>query len=121
MRYKLLGRSGLRVSELCLGTMNFGEDSGYGADREESERIFHRFRAAGGNFFDTANFYSAGRSEQYLGEFSRPIRQEVVLATKYSLYDRPGDPNSGGNHRKNLVQSVEGSLRRLQTDYLDLL
>ncbi|HBL30877.1 MAG TPA: aldo/keto reductase [Acidobacteria bacterium] len=121
MKYKLLGRSGLRVSELCLGTMTFGEDTGHGADRAECERLFAAFRAAGGNFFDTANFYAGGRSEEILGALVRPVRQEVVLATKYSLYDRPGDPNSGGNHRKNLVQSVEGSLRRLQTDYLDLL
>lgn len=121
MKYKLLGRSGLRVSELCLGTMTFGEDSGHGADRAESGRIFQVFREAGGNFFDTANFYGEGRSEEYLGELSRPVRQQVVLATKYSLYDRPGDPNSGGNHRKNLIQSVEGSLRRLRTDYVDLL
>ncbi|HYU34104.1 MAG TPA: aldo/keto reductase [Thermoanaerobaculia bacterium] len=121
MKYKLLGRSGLRVSELCLGTMTFGEDSGYGADRAESERIFHAFREAGGNFFDTANLYGGGRSEEYLGELAKPVRLEVVLATKYTLHDRPGDPNSGGNHRKNLVQSVEGSLRRLRTEYVDLL
>lgn len=121
MRYKLLGNSGLRVSELCLGTMTFGEDWGWGATKAESQAIFDAFAAAGGNFIDTANRYTEGTSERYVGEFIRAERERYVLATKYTLYNRRGDVNAGGNHRKNLVQSVEASLRRLGTGYLDLL
>lgn len=120
MRYKLFGNSGLRVSELCLGTMTFGEDWGWGASKEESAKVFHRFVEAGGNFFDTANHYTNGSSERILGELVRDRRAEFVLATKYTLNPRPTDPNGGGNHRKNLVQSLEGSLKRLGTDYIDL-
>lgn len=121
MRYKVLGRSGLRVSELALGTMTFGEDWGWGASREESRRIFDAFVAAGGTFVDTANNYTNGTSERFVGEFVRDDRERFVVATKYSLSTRPDDPNAGGNHRKNLVQSVEASLRRLGTGYIDLL
>jgi len=121
MRYRLLGTSGLRVSELALGTMTFGETWGWGASKEESQRIFDRFRAAGGNFVDTANNYTDGTSEEFVGEFVAPDRDRFVLATKYTLTTRPDDPNAGGNHRKNLVQSLEASLRRLRTDYVDLL
>lgn len=121
MKYKLLGRSGLRVSELCLGTMTFGEDWGWGASKEESRKIFDVFIYAGGNFVDTANRYTEGTSESFVGEFIKPVRSKIVLATKYSLHTKKGDPNDGGNHRKNLVQSLEGSLRRLQTDYIDIL
>jgi len=121
MRYKLLGKSGLRVSELCLGTMTFGEEWGFGADKEESKRIFDAFAEAGGTFIDTANKYTNGTSEKYVGEFIRPEREKFVLATKYTLSMDPDDPNSSGNHRKNLVQSVEASLKRLGTDYIDLL
>jgi len=121
MRYKLLGRSGLRVSELCLGTMTFGEEWGWGASKEESRRVYDAFRKAGGNFIDTANKYTEGTSETYLGEFMAAEREAVVLATKYTLSMDPGDPNASGNHRKNLVQSVEASLKRLNTDYIDLL
>lgn len=120
MRYRLLGRSGLRVSELCLGTMTFGEEWGWGASREECARMVHAFREAGGNFFDTANRYTDGRSERILGELLQPYRQQSILATKYSLTTDPKDPNAGGNQRKNMVQSLEASLRRLATDYLDL-
>jgi aryl-alcohol dehydrogenase-like predicted oxidoreductase len=120
MRYKLLGRSGLRVSELCLGTMTFGEDWGWGASREESRRIFDAYVEQGGNFVDTANHYTNGTSEKFVGEFIRERRAEMVLATKYTLNPRPKDPNGGGNHRKNLVQSLEASLKRLGTDYIDL-
>jgi aryl-alcohol dehydrogenase-like predicted oxidoreductase len=121
MRYKLLGRSGLRVSELGLGTMTFGEDWGWGASKEESGRIFNRYAEAGGNFIDTAVNYTDGTSEEYVGEFSAADRGHFVIATKYGLTTRKDDPNAGGNHPKNLVQSVETSLRRLRTDYLDLL
>ena len=120
MRYKLLGKSGLRVSEISLGTMTFGEDWGWGASREESLRQYNTFREAGGNFFDTANFYTKGTSEIYLGEFMHGHRDEVVLATKYTLFNKHGDPNASGNHRKNMVRSVEESLKRLKTDYIDL-
>jgi aryl-alcohol dehydrogenase-like predicted oxidoreductase len=121
MRYKLLGRSGLRVSELALGTMTFGEDWGWGASKEESGRIFDRYAEAGGNFVDTSINYTDGTSEAFVGEFASSDRGHFVLATKYSLSTRKEDPNAGGNHRKNLVQSLETSLRRLRTDYLDLL
>ena len=121
MRYKLLGKSGLRVSELALGTMTFGEDWGFGASKEESKKIFDAFVEAGGNFIDTAVNYTNGTSEEYLGEFIQGKREQFVIATKYSLTTRPNDPNGGGNHPKNLVQSVEASLRKLKTDYIDVL
>ena len=120
MRYKLLGRSGLRVSEICLGTMTFGEEWGFGATREESRRIFDAFADAGGNFIDTANMYTNGTSERFTGEFLGQDRDRFVLATKYTLSMRADDPNASGNHRKNLVQSLEASLSRLGTDYIDL-
>ncbi len=120
MRYKLLGRSGLRVSELCLGTMTFGEEWGWGASKKDSRAIFDAFVDAGGNFVDTANKYTLGTSEQYVGEFISDKRQKIVLATKYSLSTDDDDPNASGNHRKNMVQAVEASLRRLKTDYIDL-
>jgi aryl-alcohol dehydrogenase-like predicted oxidoreductase len=116
VRYGLLGRSGLRVSELCLGAMTFGG----AADRDESRRIFETYREAGGNFVDTANNYSGGASEEILGELLADRRDEIVLATKYTAPTRPGDLNSGGNHRKALVQSLDASLARLKTDYVDL-
>ncbi|MDQ1147809.1 aryl-alcohol dehydrogenase-like predicted oxidoreductase [Bacillus sp. SORGH_AS 510] len=121
MKYKVLGKSGLRVSELALGTMTFGEDWGFGASKEESHKIFQAFVEAGGNFIDTAVNYTNGTSEKYVGEFIREQREQFVVATKYTLNTRPNDPNGGGNHRKNLVQSVEKSLMQLQTDYIDLL
>jgi aryl-alcohol dehydrogenase-like predicted oxidoreductase len=120
-QYRLLGRSGLRVSPLALGTMTFGEDWGWGADAGEARRILDAYLERGGNFIDTANFYTNGSAERLLGEFSRGRRDAMVIATKYSLTMQPGDPNSGGNHRKNLMRSVEASLRRLGTDYIDLL
>lgn len=121
MRYKLLGRSGLRVSELCLGTMTFGEDWGWGASSEESKKIFDAFAEAGGNFLDTANLYTNGTSEKYVGEFVKSDRDKWVVATKYSLNTGNGEVNAGGNHRKNMVQAVEGSLKRLNLEYIDLL
>jgi aryl-alcohol dehydrogenase-like predicted oxidoreductase len=126
MRYKLLGRSGLRVSELCLGTMTFGEDLGWGAPKDESRRMYDAFREAGGNFIDTANIYTNGTSERFLGDFIGADREQVVLATKYTFATkptnthRPVDVNNAGNQRKNMLQSVEASLKRLKTDYLDL-
>jgi len=121
MRTKLLGRSGLRVSEVCLGTMTFGDGSGITTTKEESARILDTYLEAGGNFLDTANAYANGLSEQHLGELIDGRREELVVATKYTAPIRPGDPNAMGNHRKSLVQSLDQSLRRLQTDYVDLL
>ena len=121
MHYRLLGRSGLRVSELALGTMTFGEDWGWGASKEESGRIFDRFAEAGGNFIDTSNNYTDGSSERIVGAATHADRERWVLATKYTLTVDRTDPNAGGNHRKSLVRSVEQSLRRLRTDYVDVL
>ena len=121
MRYQLLGPSGLRVSELCLGTMSFGDAWGFGADEKESHRILGAFADAGGNFVDTANRYHEGQSEEILGSFLGPGRDRWVVATKYTLAMRSGDPNAAGNSRKNLRASVQASLRRLRTDYLDVL
>lgn len=121
MLYKLLGKSGLRVSELCLGSMGFGQEWKWGADYDTSKTIYDAFLKAGGNFIDTANRYTEGTSERWLGEFIGPDRHHIVLATKYSLRDEAGDPNFAGNHRKNLMRSVEASLRRLNTDFIDLL
>ena len=120
MRYKLFGTSGLRVSELCLGAMIFGDERGFGATKEESRAIFDTFVDAGGNFIDTANNYANGMSEQLVGEFTQGERERFVIATKYTLNRRATDPNGGGNHRKNLMQSLEASLKRLKTDYIDL-
>ncbi|MVU77990.1 aldo/keto reductase [Nocardia sp. ET3-3] len=119
--YRPLGRSGLRVSPLALGTMTFGTDWGWGADRDASRAIFDTYLERGGNFVDTANAYTGGTAEQMLGEFAGSRREQLVIATKYSMPTRPGDPNSGGNSRKSMIRSVEGSLDRLRTDYLDLL
>jgi aryl-alcohol dehydrogenase-like predicted oxidoreductase len=121
MRYKLLGPSGLRVSELCLGAMSFGDAWGFGADEKQSHRILGEFADAGGNFIDIANKYHEGQSEEIVGSFLGPGRDRWVVATKYTLAMRSGDPNAAGNSRKNLRASVEASLRRLRTDYLDLL
>jgi aryl-alcohol dehydrogenase-like predicted oxidoreductase len=121
VRYKLLGRSGLRVSELCLGTMSFGDAWGFGADEKESHRILAAYAEAGGNFVDTANKYHEGQSEEIIGAFLAPQRDRWVVATKYTLAMRSDDPNAAGNSRKNMRQSVEASLRRLRTDYLDVL
>ncbi len=121
MKYTLLGKSGLRVSELCLGTMTFGEDWGWGSTFEESRKVFDVYKEAGGNFLDTANLYTNGTSEQYVGEFIKGEREKWVVATKYSLNSQNANVNTCGNHRKNMMQSVEGSLRRLKIDYIDLL
>ncbi len=129
MRYKLLGRSGLRVSEVCLGTMMMSTESPTSAGPEESRRILEVFADQGGNYFDTANeVYSGGLSEQILGEFVASDRHRYVVTTKYTntLYSGVDPsirdhPNAGGNHKKSMVNSVEGSLKRLGIDYIDLL
>ncbi len=121
MRYKLLGNSGLRVSEICLGTMSFGEDFGWGISEPKSRQIFDAFVEAGGNFIDTANeVYNGGSSEKFLGEFIAADRDRIVLSTKYTDSLPTTDPNLAGNQRKNMVQSLERSLKRLKTDYIDL-
>ncbi|MCE6987997.1 aldo/keto reductase [Dyadobacter sp. CY323] len=121
MNYRVLGKCGLRVSEFCLGTMTFGTDWGWGADKVTSKQIFDAFVNAGGNFFDTANRYTNGTSEQWLGEFVKPDRHSHVIGTKYSLKDRAGDLNFSGNHRKNMIRSLEESLKRMDTDFIDIL
>lgn len=118
--YRLLGRSGLRVSPLALGTMTFGKDWGWGADATEARRIFDLYVDRGGNFVDTAVNYTDGASEQLLGEFMREKRERLVIATKFTMARDPGNPNSGGNHRLNMQRSVEQSLRQLGTDRIDL-
>jgi len=120
MKYRLLGRSGLRVSDISLGTMTFGEEWGWGSPKEEARKIYDAYREAGGNFLDTANVYTNGSSERILGEFLQGHRQEMVLATKYTNAMSGKDANAGGNQRKNMMQAVEASLKRLQTDYVDL-
>lgn len=120
--YALLGRSGLRVSPLCLGTMTFGTEWGWGSEEGVARQVLDRYLEAGGNFIDTADLYTNGRSEELLGKFLSESgrRDEVVLATKFTFNARPGDPNAGGNGRKNIMRALEGSLRRLKTDYVDL-
>jgi aryl-alcohol dehydrogenase-like predicted oxidoreductase len=121
--YVTLGRSGLRVSPLCLGAMTFGEDLGWGTSVEESEQIIDRFVDLGGNFIDTANFYTMSHSEKIIGDHigRHPARRDrLTIATKFSGNLYPGDPNGGGSGRKALINACENSLRRLQTDYIDL-
>src|ERR1700719_5208468 len=121
MKYYLLGKSGLRVSELALGAMSFGTEWGWGTDIDEASKMLDLYLDNGGNFVDTASVYTNGSSEKMLGELLREKRQRIVLSTKYTMNTHPGDPNSGGNHRKSMVRSVETSLQRLKTDYIDLL
>ncbi|MFA5495881.1 MAG: aldo/keto reductase [Porticoccaceae bacterium] len=121
--YVTLGRSGLRVSPLCLGAMTFGEDWSIGASVEESCRVLDRYRELGGNFIDTANGYSHGHSEKIIGDHlgrHASLRHQMVIATKFFASMRTGDPNAGGAGRKNIVWACDESLRRLQTDYIDL-
>jgi len=120
--YVTLGRSGLRVSPLSLGTMTFGTEWGWGSEEPQAREIFDRYTEQGGNFVDTANLYTQGKSEQMVGKFiaDKKLRDRIVLATKFTFNTEPGNPNSGGNGRKNIYQSLEASLRRLQTDYIDL-
>lgn len=122
MNYKLLGRSGLKVSELCLGTMGFGTEGGWGAEKDTSFAIMDAFANAGGNFIDTANVYKLGTSEKIIGEYlGNHDRDYFVLATKYTLKDNTTNPNASGNNRKNMMRSVEESLKRLKTDFIDVL
>src|ERR1700741_553872 len=120
MKYRLLGKSGLRVSEAALGTMTFGDEWGWGSPKAEAQKVYETYRDAGGNFLDTANFYTSGTSEKFVGEFIKGHRESVVLATKYSNAAPSNDPNAAGNHRKSMMQALEASLKRLQTDYIDL-
>jgi aryl-alcohol dehydrogenase-like predicted oxidoreductase len=121
MRHTLLGGSGLRVSELALGTMTFGTDWGWGASESESAKQFELFADAGGTLIDTANKYTDGAAESILGQLLAADRDHFVVGTKYSLNVREGDLNAGGNHRKSLVSALEASLRRLHTDRVDVL
>ena len=123
MNYKLLGRSGLKVSELCLGTMGFGTEAGWGADTATAVLpLWMLIANAGGNFIDTANVYKLGTSEKIIGDYlSNHDRDFFVLATKYSLKDNITNPNASGNNRKNMMRSVEESLKRLKTDFIDIL
>src|SRR5499425_661074 len=120
--YTTLGRSGLRVSPLCLGTMTFGTEWGWGAEESVSRSLLDRYIEAGGNFIDTADGYTGGKSEEMLGKFiaERKLRDRIVLATKFTFSGDAANPNAGGNGRKNIHRALEGSLRRLQTDYIDL-
>ena len=120
--YYTLGRSGLRVSRLALGAMTFGNEWGWGADPTTAKTLFDNYVDAGGNFIDTADLYTNGTSETLLGEFirDRNLRDKIVIATKFSYNAEPGNPNAGGNGRKNIMRAVEGSLKRLNTDYIDL-
>jgi aryl-alcohol dehydrogenase-like predicted oxidoreductase len=122
--YVTLGKSGLRVSPLCLGAMTFGDEMGAaGASVADSEAMIARFLEQGGNFIDTANGYTGGHSERIIGDFighDRRRRDGVVIATKFCTNMYPGDPNAGGASRKSIAVSCENSLRRLQTDYIDL-
>ena len=120
--YVTLGRTGLRVSPLSLGTMTFGTEWGWGSEQKISRDIFNRYIDAGGNFIDTADVYTGGTSEKMTGEFirERSLRDRVVLATKFTFNTEQGNPNAGGNGRKNIYRALEGSLKRLQTDYVDL-
>jgi aryl-alcohol dehydrogenase-like predicted oxidoreductase len=121
--YITLGRSGLRVSPFCLGAMTFGEDLGWGTSVAESQQIIDRFIELGGNFIDTANFYTKSHSEKIIGDHvgrHGARRERLVIATKFSGNLYPGDPNGGGSGRKSVIAACENSLRRLQTDYIDL-
>jgi len=120
--YYTLGRTGLKVSRLALGTMTFGTEWGWGADKDTARQLVDAYVEAGGNFFDTADLYTNGTSEAWLGEFiaERGLRDRAVIATKFSYNAQPGNPNAGGNGRKNILRAVEGSLQRLRTDYIDL-
>ena len=120
--YQMLGRSGLRVSPLCLGTMTFGTDWGWGADEAQARSLFDHYLELGGNFVDTADGYTGGKSETWLGQMikDRKARDRVVLATKFTFSGEAGNPNAGGNGRKNIYRALEGSLRRLGTDYVDI-
>jgi aryl-alcohol dehydrogenase-like predicted oxidoreductase len=121
-QYVTLGRSGLRVSPLALGTMTFGTEWGWGSEPAIARQVFDSYIEQGGNFIDTADGYTNGKSEELLGHFiaERGLRERLVLATKFTFNADPSNPNAGGNGRKNIYRALEGSLRRLKTDYIDL-
>jgi aryl-alcohol dehydrogenase-like predicted oxidoreductase len=121
-QYVTLGRSGLRVSPLALGTMTFGTEWGWGSEPAVARQVFDGYIEQGGNFIDTADGYTNGKSEELLGHFvaERGLRERLVLATKFTFNADPANPNAGGNGRKNIYRALEGSLRRLKTDYIDL-
>ena len=121
-QYFTLGRTGLRVSRLALGTMTFGTDWGWGADKNTAREIFNTYIDRGGNLIDTADLYTNGASEEWVGEFvrERELRDRLVITTKFSFNADPSNPNAGGNGRKNMLRAIEGSLKRLNTDYIDL-
>jgi aryl-alcohol dehydrogenase-like predicted oxidoreductase len=120
--YLTLGRSGLKISPLCLGTMTFGTEWGWGNDEADSKAIFDHYVDAGGNFIDTADGYTNGKSEELVGKFirERNLRHKIALATKFTLGTEQGNPNAGGNGRKNIYRALEASLKRLGTDFVDL-
>ncbi|MEM9807345.1 MAG: aldo/keto reductase [Cyanobacteria bacterium P01_D01_bin.56] len=122
MEYYTLGNTGLKVSRLALGTMTFGDDWGWGADEANARQLFDAYVDAGGNFVDTADLYTNGNSERMLGRFIRDskIRDRIIITTKFSYSAESGNPNAGGNGRKNILRAVEGSLERLGTDYIDI-
>ncbi|ABF89294.1 oxidoreductase, aldo/keto reductase family [Myxococcus xanthus DK 1622] len=121
-KYHLLGQTGLRVSPLALGTMNFGTDWGWGITSEDAHRLLTRYLEAGGNFIDTADAYTSGSSERIIGDYfaKHGGRERAVIATKFSANLSPGDPNAGGNSRKHIYAALEGSLRRLKMSYVDV-
>ncbi len=121
-QYITLGRSGLKVSPLCLGAMTFGEDWGWGSSEDTARAIFDAYADKGGNFIDTADGYTNGRSEEFVGKFvnAKKLRDQMIIATKFTFCAQPGNPNAGGNGRKNIYRALEGSLKRLNTDYIDL-
>jgi aryl-alcohol dehydrogenase-like predicted oxidoreductase len=121
--YRTLGKSGLRVSPLTLGAMTFGEDWGWGSTPADSEAIMSKYIELGGNIIDTANVYTKGHSEKIIGDYLKKTdvrRDQLVLSTKFFCNLYPGDPNAGGTSRKTIISSLENSLRRLQTDHIDL-
>lgn len=121
-QYVSLGRSGLKVSPICLGAMTFGEEWGWGSSEETAEAIFDAYVNKGGNFIDTADGYVNGKSEEFIGTFvaDKKLRDQLIIATKFTFCAQPGNPNAGGNGRKNIYRAIEGSLKRLKTDYIDL-
>lgn len=121
VKYRILGKSGLRVSEMCLGTMTFGSTEAWASSAEATQKIFSAYADAGGNFLDTANMYAGGESERWIGKLVGAARSRFVIASKYTnAVPGSGDPNAGGSHRKSLVQALDASLKRLGTDYIDL-
>src|ERR1700760_409066 len=121
--FRVLGKSGLRVSPLCLGSMTFGEDWGWGANVQESSRMINAYLEKGGNFIDTANIYTNNHSERIIGDLigkQSSVRTQTVIATKFANNVFPGNPNTGGTGNSSLITNLEYSLKRLQTDYIDL-